>query len=91
VLHTWIGAACDKGLFGWPCDPEIEKLRNAFGMASTEDERKKIAKELQTKAMEQVVYIPFGQWDTPLAYRADRIDGIVPNTGLAVLWGITKK
>ena len=41
--------------------------------------------------MEQVVYIPFGQWDTPLAYRADRIDGIVPNTGLAVLWGITKK
>jgi peptide/nickel transport system substrate-binding protein len=79
VLHTWIGAACDKGLFGWPCDPEIE------------NERKKIARELQTKAMEQVVYIPFGQWDQPLAYRADRIDGIVPNTGLAVLWGITKK
>jgi len=26
-----------------------------------------------------------------LAYRADKIDGIVPNTGLAVLWGITKK
>ena len=91
VLHTWIGAACDKGLFGWPCDPEIEKLRNAFGLASSEDERKKIAKELQTKAMEQVVYIPFGQWDQPLAYRADRIDGIVPNTGLTVLWGITKK
>ncbi|MCW5735134.1 MAG: ABC transporter substrate-binding protein [Enhydrobacter sp.] len=91
VLHTWIGAACEKGLFGWPCDAEIEKLRNAFGMASTEDERKKIAKELQTRAMEQVVYIPFGQWDTPLAFRADRIDGVVPNTGLAVLWGITKK
>ena len=31
---------------------------------------------------------PVGQ---PLAYRADRIDGIVPNTGLTVLWGITKK
>ena len=39
----------------------------------------------------EVVYLPFGQWDTPLAYRADRIEGIVPNTGLAVLWGITKK
>jgi peptide/nickel transport system substrate-binding protein len=91
VLHTWIGAACDKGLFGWPCDSEIEKLRNAFGMAANEDERKKIAKELQTKAMEDVVFIPFGQWDQPLAYRADRVDGIVPNTGLTVLWGITKK
>ena len=91
VLHTWIGAACDKGLFGWPCDQEIEKLRTAFAFAQTEDERKKIAKELQQRAMEQVVYIPFGQWNTPLAYRADKIDGIVPNTGLAVLWGITKK
>ena len=72
VLHTWIGAACDKGLFGWPCDPKVEELRNAFGMAATEDERKKIAKELQTRAMEDVVFLPFGQWDTPLAYRADK-------------------
>lgn len=91
VLHTWIGAACDKGLFGWPCDPEVEKLRNAFGMAKDEGERKKIAKELQTRAMDDVVFLPFGQWDVPLAYRADRISGVVPNTGLAVLWGITKK
>ena len=22
--------ACDKAWFGWPCDPEIEKLRDAF-------------------------------------------------------------
>ena len=91
VLHTWIGAACDKGLFGWPCDPEVEKLRNAFGMAANEDERKKIAKELQTRAMDDVVFLPFGQWDSPLSYRADKIDGVVANTGLVVLWGITKK
>ena len=32
VLHTWIGAACDKGLFGWPCDAKIEKLRNAYAL-----------------------------------------------------------
>lgn len=91
VLHTWLGAACDKTPFGWPCDPEIEKLRNAFGMASDEGERQKIAKDVQARAMEDVLYIPFGQWDTPLAFRGDRLDGIVPNTGLAVLWGITKK
>jgi len=90
VLHTWIGAACDKGLFGWPCDPEVEKLRNAFGMAGSEDERQKVAAALQSRAMDDVVFIPFGQWDTPLAYRADRIQGIVPNS-MVVLWGITKK
>ena len=91
VLHTWIGAACDKGLFGWPCDAEIEKLRNAFGMASTEDERKKIAKrpaDAGDGAGRLHPVRPVG-----LAARLSRrpLDGIVPNTGLAVLWGITKK
>lgn len=91
VLHTWIGAACDKGLVGWPCDAEIEKLRNAYAFAQTPAEKLRIATDLQTRAIEQVVYIPFGQWTQPIAYRADRIDGIVPNTGLPVLWNISKK
>jgi peptide/nickel transport system substrate-binding protein len=91
ILHTWIGAACDKGLFGWPCDAEVERLRNAYGFAQTPDEKKRIARDLQARAIEQVVYIPFGQWTQPLAYRSDRIDGIVPNTGLVVLWNISKK
>ena len=91
MLHTWIGAACDKGLFGWPCDPEIEKLRNDYAFAQKDKEKAKIARELQARAMDQVVYIPFGQWNAMIAYRSDRVDGIVPNTGLVVLWNITKK
>src|SRR5688572_12553948 len=91
VLHTWIGAACDKGLFGWPCDPEIEKLRNDYAFAQKDKEKAKIARELQARAIDQVVYIPFGQWNAMIAYRSDRVDGIVPNTGLVVLWNITKK
>jgi peptide/nickel transport system substrate-binding protein len=91
VCSTGLGAACDKGLFGWPCDAKIEELRNAYAFAQTDEEKKKVARELQTRAIEQVVYIPFGQWSTPLAYRADRLEGIVPNTGLTVLWGIRKK
>jgi peptide/nickel transport system substrate-binding protein len=91
VLHTWIGAACDKGLFGWPCDAQIEKLRNDYGFAQKDEDKKRIARELQTRAMDEVVYIPFGQWNAYLAYRSDRLEGIVPNTGLVVLWNITKK
>ena len=91
ILHTWIGAACDKGLFGWPCDPEVEKLRSAYGFAHTDEEKMKVARDLQKRAIEQVVYVPFGQWTQPIAYRADRIDGIVPNTGLPVFWNIGKK
>jgi len=91
VLHTWIGAACDKGLFGWPCDAQVEKLRNDYAFAQKDEDKKRIARELQTRAMDEVVYIPFGQWNALLAYRSDRLEGIVPNTGLVVLWNITKK
>jgi peptide/nickel transport system substrate-binding protein len=91
ILHTWIGAACDKGLFGWPCDPEVEKLRSAYGFAHTDADKMKVARDLQARAIEQVVYVPFGQWTAPIAYRADRISGIVPVTGLPVFWNIEKK
>ena len=63
ILHTWIGAACDKGLFGWPCSKEIEDIRNSYGFAQSLDEKKKIAKDLQALAMEEVAYVPFGQWN----------------------------
>lgn len=91
VLHTWIGAACDKGNVGWPCDDKVEDLRNAYAFAQTDAEKMQVARDLQQRAIEQVVYIPFGQWTEPLAYRSDRLQGIVPNTGLVVLWNITKK
>lgn len=91
VLHTWIGAACEKGLFGWPCNKDIEELRNAYGFAQTMDEKKKISKDLQALAMEEVAYIPFGQWNQLVGYREDRITPFVPNTGLVVLWNIERK
>jgi len=53
ILHTWIGAACDKGLFGWPCDAEVEKLRSAYGFAHTDEEKMKVARDLQRRAIEQ--------------------------------------
>jgi peptide/nickel transport system substrate-binding protein len=91
VLHTWIGAACDKGLFGWPCNDKIEALRNDFAFAQTLEEKKRIARDLQALAMDEVVYVPFGQWNQLIAYRSDRLSGFVPNTGLVVLWNIEKK
>ena len=91
ILHTWIGAACDKGIFGWPCSEKIEALRDSYGFAQTLEERKRIARDLQAQAMEEVVYISFGQWNQLIGYRSDRLSGIVPNTGLVVFWNIVKK
>jgi peptide/nickel transport system substrate-binding protein len=90
VLHTWLGAACDKSNVGWPCDEQVEKLRNAYGFAQSDAEKLRVTRDLQARAIEQVVYVPFGQWTQPLAYRADRLEGIVPNSGLVVFWNIAK-
>ncbi|WP_420393944.1 ABC transporter substrate-binding protein [Acuticoccus sp.] len=90
ALNTWLGASCETANVGWPCDEELESLRQDFAFAQTEEERKEVAKSIQQRATEVVPYISFGQWTQPLAYRSDQIDGIVPVTGLTVLWNIEK-
>src|SRR5262249_16303114 len=30
IFTGFMNAACDKAMFGWPCDPELEKLRDDF-------------------------------------------------------------
>ena len=61
--------------------PRSRSCSNDYAFALKDEEKTKIARDLQTRAIEQVVYIPFGQWDQMLAYRSDRLEGIVPNTG----------
>lgn len=90
ALNTWIGAGCENANVGWPCDEELEKLRGDFAFARTVEERKAIAQKIQARAVHVVPHLIFGQWTQPLAYRADKVSGIVPVTGLTVLWNIEK-
>lgn len=90
ALNTWLGSSCETANVGWPCDEELESLRQEFAFAANEEERHAVAKRIQERAVEVVPYINFGQWTQPLAYRSDKIDGIVPVTGLTVLWNIEK-
>ncbi|HEX2941113.1 MAG TPA: ABC transporter substrate-binding protein, partial [Rhodopila sp.] len=66
--------------FGWPDDPKIEELRNAWFEAPDLDAQKKIAVEIQTHAFEAVPYIPLGFAYTPTGFRkniTDMLDGFV--------------
>ncbi|MCW5729319.1 MAG: ABC transporter substrate-binding protein [Alphaproteobacteria bacterium] len=91
ALNTWLGAGCEKANVGWPCDEELDRLRAQFAFAGSVEERKQIARKIQERAVHVVPYIIFGQWTQPLAYRSDKIDGIVPVTGTTVFWNIAKK
>jgi peptide/nickel transport system substrate-binding protein len=90
ALNTWLGATCDNANVGWPCDEELETLRGDFAFAQSVDDRKAVARKIQERAMHVVPYISFGQWTQPMAYRSDKISGIIPVTGLTVLWNIEK-
>jgi ABC-type transport system substrate-binding protein len=38
VSTAYVNAACDKASFGWPCDAQLEKLRDDFARAMTDEE-----------------------------------------------------
>ena len=53
--------------------------------------RKRIAAEISRKAYELVPYIHFSQWRNPVAYRSDRLSGVIVTPSLPPMWNIEKK
>jgi peptide/nickel transport system substrate-binding protein len=90
VEHMAIGAACDKSWFGWPCDEQIEKLRTQFGLEADTAKQKEIAGAIQERAFEIVSYVPLGTIYQPVAYRADRLSGLI-KCPVPLFWNVSKK
>jgi peptide/nickel transport system substrate-binding protein len=88
VMASFFNAACDKASFGWPCDPEIERLRDAFARESDPARQKAIAMELQKHWVEAPTHVNLGQIYQPVAMRTS-IDGMLAAPATA-LWNITK-
>ena len=58
-----------KGSPGWPDSPQIEALRARFLTAADPAEQKAVAREIELQAMQDVPYVPAGQYLQPVAYR----------------------
>jgi peptide/nickel transport system substrate-binding protein len=69
VMAAYFNSACDKALFGWPCDAEMEKLRDQFARETDPAKQKAIAEAVQVRATEQTSHINLGQWYQPIAAR----------------------
>src|SRR5712664_3850224 len=67
VLNLPLKANGGNGWFGWPSDDK---------MATTLEERKKLAVALQERAFEVVPYLPTGQWMPMTAYRKN-VKGVI--------------
>jgi peptide/nickel transport system substrate-binding protein len=73
--------------FGWPEDPRIEELREAWFNAADLATQKKIGAQMQLQAFEDVPYYPLGLAQFPTALRQD-ITG-VPE-GFAIFWNVRR-
>ena len=52
VATAFLNASCDKATFGWPCDAELEELRDAFAKETDPAKQKAIAEAVALRAAE---------------------------------------
>ena len=89
VSAAFLNAACDKAMFGWPCDQTIEKYRDQFAHESDPAKQKQIVEDLQKYWGVHPTHNNLGQWYQPLARRSN-VEGnmVAPVT---VFWNVSKK
>ena len=88
--NSFTSGGCDKAWFGWPCDPEMEKLRSSYAREPDLEKRKQIALAVSDRVMDQATYIVLGQYKAFGAYRKDRLSGWLAGP-VPVWWNISKK
>ena len=86
VMAGFFNAGCDKAMFGWPCDAEIEKLRDAFARETDPAKQKAIAEAAQVREAQVVTHIPLGQWYLGALMRKN-VSGMV-EAPAPVFWNI---
>ena len=102
VFHTWWGGADiaspaamamvnlgEKSWIGWPADPKLEELRQAWFNTTDAAASRKAADAVQLQAFKFVPYITTAQFFIPTAYRSN-LSGVVP-APVVYLWNVEKK
>jgi len=89
VMAGFLNAGCEKAMFGWPCDAEMEKLRDQFAREIDPKKQKAIAEAAQVRLTQYPTHIHLGQWYQPIAARTT-VDGVL-TAPVPVFWNVGKK
>ncbi len=89
VMMGFLNASCDKAMFGWPCDKDLEGLRDQFARETNPAKQKAIAEAVQVRATQYPTHIPLGQWYGAAAVRKG-VEGMF-EAPVTVFWNIEKK
>jgi peptide/nickel transport system substrate-binding protein len=89
ITSGFSNAGCDKAMFGWPCDQEMEKLRDDFARATDPAKQKEIAEAVQVRNTQVTTHLYVGQWYLPAGARKN-VSGF-PTAPAPVFWNVTKQ
>ncbi len=89
TVHALLDASgADTAWSGWPKSARVEELRAAYITASTLDEQKKIAREIQQIAYDEGFYFNAGEFQSVAAWSA-KLKNLQPGP-LTLFWGVSK-
>jgi peptide/nickel transport system substrate-binding protein len=88
VMAAYFNSACEKSLFGWPCDARIAGLNDAWTFEEDAGKRRDILKQLERVHVENVTNIPLGQYRSVIAHRRN-LRGLLPAPAL-FYWNLEK-
>jgi peptide/nickel transport system substrate-binding protein len=88
AVNQMLRGAGEKSYPGWPEDPMLEELRDAWAVSTDPAEQSKLATEIQVRAFETLPYLPLGSSVYQSAYRSN-VTGIFPSP-VQAYWNIGK-
>ncbi len=80
----------EKGWFGWNKDDKLEELKGAFTAATDPAIRKRLAEEIQVRALDMGLFAPLGETNNLSVVRRDVVSGVLL-APVNVFWNIKKK
>ncbi len=104
VFYTWGGgnatanpialsahaANGTKAWFGWPDNAVTEQMRTEWSAAPTLEARRAVVQRLNKHMMDYVHDVKTGQWVGPVAYRGDRLRGLIQVPEIIPWWNVER-
>ena len=90
IAAAGFNAAGDDAWFGWPNDPELEAMRDAFARETDVEAQKQLAEQIQARALGVATHMHAGQYFVPMGYRTDHVDGNFVDGPVPVFWQVAR-
>ena len=88
LLSSFMRGNGKDAFFGWPTDPEIERIHDAWVLAGDPAEQTRLERAYQLQAFQSLPFIPLGRYLQSSAWR-DNITGILKGPSV-VFWNVRK-